>query len=50
MFAFPVRAGRVTIGVLDLYRDTPGELTDEALPEAFAVGRRGVRFDRDVPA
>lgn len=35
VFAFPVRAGRVTIGVLDLYRDTPGELTDEALPEAF---------------
>lgn len=34
VFAFPVRAGRVTIGVLDLYRDTPGELTDQALPEA----------------
>lgn len=36
VFAFPVRAGRVTIGVLDLYRDTPGELTAQALPEAAA--------------
>jgi hypothetical protein len=24
VFAFPVRVGRVTIGVLDLYRDPPG--------------------------
>ena len=36
VFAFPVRVGRVTIGVLDLYRDTPGRLTDQALTEALA--------------
>ena len=36
VFAFPVRVDGVTIGVLDLYRDTSGGLTDQALPEAVA--------------
>ena len=31
VFAFPLRADRVTYRVLDLYRATPGGLTDQAL-------------------
>lgn len=31
VFAFPLRVDGVTIGVLDLYRATPGGMTDQAL-------------------
>jgi hypothetical protein len=36
VFAFPLRVGAIRVGVLDLYRDTPGPLTDPGLAEALA--------------
>ena len=36
IFAFPLRVGAVRIGVLDLYRDTPGHLTAVELADAVA--------------
>jgi GAF domain-containing protein len=36
IFAFPLRVGAIRVGVLDLYRDTPGELTDAELAEALS--------------
>jgi hypothetical protein len=35
VFAFPLRVGAITIGVLDLYRDRPGDLTTGQLPAAL---------------
>jgi ANTAR domain/GAF domain len=36
IFAFPLRVGAVRIGVLDLYRDTPGHLSTVELADAVA--------------
>lgn len=36
IFAFPLHVGGISLGVLDLYRDTPGHLDDEELTEALA--------------
>jgi hypothetical protein len=36
VFAFPLRVGAIRVGVLDLYRDTPGLLTKPDLAEALA--------------
>ncbi|HKS48964.1 MAG TPA: GAF and ANTAR domain-containing protein [Amycolatopsis sp.] len=36
IFAFPLRVGAIRVGVLDLYRDTPGHLTTHELAEAVA--------------
>ncbi|HEU5469522.1 MAG TPA: GAF and ANTAR domain-containing protein [Actinophytocola sp.] len=36
IFSFPLRVGAVRIGVLDLYRDTPGHLTTPELADAAA--------------
>ncbi len=36
IFAFPLRVGAIRVGVLDLYRDTPGHLTILELAEALA--------------
>jgi len=36
IFAFPLQVGAIRIGVLDLYRDTPGRLTDAQLLDALA--------------
>lgn len=36
IFAFPLRVGAVHVGVLDLYRDTPGRLTPRELAHALA--------------
>ena len=35
VFAFPLRIGAISVGALDLYRDTPGELSDHELPAAL---------------
>jgi hypothetical protein len=35
-FAFPLQVGGIHLGVLDLYRDTPGGLIDGVLSEALA--------------
>lgn len=36
VFAFPLRVGAIRVGVLDLYRDTPGQLTTPDITEALA--------------
>ena len=36
IFALPLRVGAIKVGVLDLYRDVPGELTDAELAEALS--------------
>lgn len=36
VFAFPLRVGAIRVGVLDLYRDTPGTLSGPDLVEALA--------------
>lgn len=36
IFAFPLRVGAIRVGVLDLYRDTPGPLTALDLADALA--------------
>jgi hypothetical protein len=36
VFAFPLRVGAIRVGILDLYRDTPGRLTAVELAEALA--------------
>jgi hypothetical protein len=36
VFALPLRVGAIRVGVLDLYRATPGSLTPEQLREALA--------------
>ena len=36
-FSFPLRAGNVSIGVLDVYQELPGNLTDEQHANALAV-------------
>jgi hypothetical protein len=36
VFAFPLRVGAIRVGVLDLYRDAPGQLTAVELTEALA--------------
>ncbi len=35
VFAFPLQVGAIRVGVLDLYRDSPGDLPDEALADAL---------------
>jgi hypothetical protein len=35
VFAFPLRVGAINVGVLDLYRDQPGELSAEDLAAAL---------------
>ncbi len=35
-FAFPVQVGRIQIGVLDLYRDSPGHLSPEDVTESLS--------------
>jgi hypothetical protein len=36
VFAFPLRMGGIRLGVLDLYRDRAGELSDDELAEALS--------------
>jgi hypothetical protein len=36
VFAFPLRVGAIRLGVLDLYRDTPGVLSPSELTDALA--------------
>ena len=35
VFAFPLRVGAISVGVIDLYRDSPGELSASELPVAL---------------
>ena len=38
VFGFPLQVGAVRLGALNLYRDEPGELTDEQHADALALG------------
>ncbi|BBH17431.1 GAF domain-containing protein [Nocardioides baekrokdamisoli] len=38
IFAFPLQIGAIRLGILDLYRATPGALDDEQLGDALAYG------------
>ncbi|MCW2856528.1 MAG: hypothetical protein JWR52_2143 [Marmoricola sp.] len=42
IFAFPLHVGAIRIGILDLYRDTPGSLDAPALAEALAYADAAV--------
>ena len=35
IFAFPLQVGAIRVGVLDLYRESPGDLPDQALADAL---------------
>ena len=50
MFAFPLRVGRARLGALDLYRDTPGPLTDDQHVDALAMADVIARWVLDVQA
>jgi hypothetical protein len=54
MFAFPLRVGAISVGVLDLYRDKPGTLRGEdlaaALIAADAAALALLYLDTDGPA
>lgn len=41
-FAFPVKVGRIRLGVLDIYRDCPGPLTPEELTESLSYADAAV--------
>ena len=41
VFAFPLRVGAISVGVLDLYRDQPGELSTEELAGALMAADAG---------
>jgi GAF domain-containing protein len=40
LFAFPVTASEVTVGVVDLYRTTPGGLGDDGMAAALSLAER----------
>lgn len=42
IFAFPLQVGAIRIGILDLYRDTPGSLNPAAFAEALAYADAAV--------
>lgn len=42
VFAFPLQVGRIRLGVLDLYRDTPGGLTTNQVTESLAYADAAV--------
>lgn len=53
VFAFPVHLGTAPVGALDLYRDTPGELSDTELAQgmafAEAAGQVLARLQEQAP-
>lgn len=50
IFAFPLLVGAVSVGVLDMYRATPGELTRDELPAALMAADAAALavLDREV--
>lgn len=50
VFAFPLRRGSARIGALTLYRQVPGELTDDEHADAVAVARVAVGLVLDSQA
>jgi hypothetical protein len=50
VFAFPLRAGAVRLGALNLYRDTPGLLTGEQHADALVVADVAARWVLEAQA
>ncbi|MCY7402470.1 MAG: GAF domain-containing protein [Nocardioides sp.] len=50
IFAFPLQVGRIRLGVLDLYRDTPGALTPDELTEALSFADAATTLLLDLQA
>lgn len=50
IFAFPLQVGRIRLGVLDLYRDTPGALTPDELTEALSFADAATALLLDLQA
>lgn len=50
VFAFPLRRGSARVGALTLYREVPGELTDDEHADAVAVARVAVGLVLDSQA
>jgi GAF domain-containing protein len=49
-FAFPLRMGGIHLGVLSLYRDTPGDLRGADLPDAIALSHIATHLVLDLEA
>jgi hypothetical protein len=50
VFAFPLQVGAARLGVLDVYRERPGPLTNEAVAEALAFADLAVQMLLDGQA
>jgi hypothetical protein len=50
VFAFPLRIGVINVGVMDLYRDTPGPLTEGQLSSALVAMDAAARSLLDLDA
>ncbi|HJX43681.1 MAG TPA: GAF domain-containing protein [Geodermatophilus sp.] len=50
IFAFPLRVGGIRLGVLDLYRDSAGELTREHLGDALSFADAATQLLLDLQA
>ncbi len=49
-FAFPLRMGGIHVGVLSLYRDTPGEISGADLRDAIVLSRIATHLVLDLEA
>jgi ANTAR domain len=49
-FAFPLRIGAIHLGVLSLYRDTPGDISDADLRDAIALSHIATHLVLDLEA
>jgi hypothetical protein len=50
VFALPLQVGGIRLGVLDLYRDTPGELTQKELADALFFADAGTQLLLELQA
>lgn len=50
IFAFPLQVGRIRLGVLDLYRDTPGSLSPDELGDALSFADAATALLLDLQA
>src|SRR3954468_9369166 len=50
VFAFPLQVGGIRLGVLDLYRDTTGELSGEELADALSFADAATELLLDLQA
>ena len=49
-FAFPLRIGAIHLGVLSLYRDSPGDISDADLRDAIALSHIATHLVLDLEA